>query len=423
MAKRNAGNDLNSDNWDAEEEPEDAGRFKKASEDEIKNRVIKTARRRNIGGSSGNNEISTKAIFGSFTGFKTADPAKVTETAKASPFSFLSNINATSKPVETSKQEQNTISLTTNNSTPTNNGKSDNSNDKNAVYLSKLKGLNQAFLQWITKHVTENPICILTPTLRDYDDHLKKIQDESKSTTPSPAFTNNSAPLFSSTPASNAFKLDGKPFETTKTSSQAATPAMSTFSFSSNIAKQPEKTDGPKLSGIFSIDTANNPTSFFGNSKPFSFGNVAAPPPSDKPPNGNNPDGENEDDEDQPPKVEFTPSAEEGSVFSKKCKIFIKKDATFTDRGVATLHIKIIEEKKKIQVLARANTPLGTVLLNVLLTPSFPLQKMKKNNILLICLPTPDAQPPPTSVLIRLQSEDIVDEVLSEIKKLIPSNE
>lgn len=416
MAKRNAGKELNSDNWDAEDEPEDAGRFKKASEEELKNRVIKTARRRNIGGTTTNNEISTKAIFGSFSGFKTANPSTVTD-SNSSPFSFLSNITAT-KPAET-KHDQNMIK-TNSISTPTTNNEA--SDDKNSIYLSKLKGLNQAFLQWITKHVTENPICILSPTLKDYDDHLKQIQDELKSSTPS-AVINNTTPLFSSTPASTTFNIDAKPFEPANSSPlQKLTPTMPAYSFSSNISKLPEKSDAPKLSGIFSIDSSNNPSSIFGNSKPFTFGNVAAPPPAEKQ-NGGNPDGENDNDDDQPPKIDYVPPTEEGSVFSKKCKIFIKKDTAFTDRGVATLHIKIVEDKKKIQVMARANTPLGTVLLNVLLTPSFPLQKMKKNNILMICLPTPDAQPPPTSVLIRLQSEDIVDEVLNEIKKLIPNDE
>lgn len=50
--KRNATTDLNHDNWDQEDEQEDAGSFKKASEDVLKQRVIKVARRRNIGSSN-----------------------------------------------------------------------------------------------------------------------------------------------------------------------------------------------------------------------------------------------------------------------------------------------------------------------------------------------------------------------------------
>ncbi|KAG5876185.1 hypothetical protein JTB14_032393 [Gonioctena quinquepunctata] len=44
--KRRATSDLNHDNWNHEEEPEDSGTFQRASERELKKRVIKTARRR-----------------------------------------------------------------------------------------------------------------------------------------------------------------------------------------------------------------------------------------------------------------------------------------------------------------------------------------------------------------------------------------
>ena len=36
MAKRGAGTELNHDNWDQEEESEEAGEFKKASDDQMK---------------------------------------------------------------------------------------------------------------------------------------------------------------------------------------------------------------------------------------------------------------------------------------------------------------------------------------------------------------------------------------------------
>lgn len=49
--KRGATTDLNHDNWDQEDEQEEAGSFMKASEDILKQRVIKIARRRNIGSS------------------------------------------------------------------------------------------------------------------------------------------------------------------------------------------------------------------------------------------------------------------------------------------------------------------------------------------------------------------------------------
>ena len=47
MAKRTAASELNHDNWNKEEEPEDAGTFSRATEDALKKRVIKVAKRRN----------------------------------------------------------------------------------------------------------------------------------------------------------------------------------------------------------------------------------------------------------------------------------------------------------------------------------------------------------------------------------------
>lgn len=46
MAKRNANTDLNHDNWDQEDESEEAGTFATASQDVLKDRVIKKAKRR-----------------------------------------------------------------------------------------------------------------------------------------------------------------------------------------------------------------------------------------------------------------------------------------------------------------------------------------------------------------------------------------
>ena len=45
-AKRNASSDLNADNWNQDDEPEDPGTFKKASDETLSKRVIKTAKRR-----------------------------------------------------------------------------------------------------------------------------------------------------------------------------------------------------------------------------------------------------------------------------------------------------------------------------------------------------------------------------------------
>ncbi|ODN03663.1 Nuclear pore complex protein Nup50 [Orchesella cincta] len=54
--KRRPGTDLNHENWDQEEEPEEKGEFKKATEDQLKERKILTAKRKqkSDGGNSNN---------------------------------------------------------------------------------------------------------------------------------------------------------------------------------------------------------------------------------------------------------------------------------------------------------------------------------------------------------------------------------
>lgn len=67
--KRNAQYDLNQDNWDQDEEPEEKGAFKTASQDELNNRVIKKARRK-MNTSVMEGETPKLGAFSSFTGKK-----------------------------------------------------------------------------------------------------------------------------------------------------------------------------------------------------------------------------------------------------------------------------------------------------------------------------------------------------------------
>ena len=46
--KRGATSDLNHDNWDQEEEREEAGAWKEAAKDVLKERVIRKAKRRGV---------------------------------------------------------------------------------------------------------------------------------------------------------------------------------------------------------------------------------------------------------------------------------------------------------------------------------------------------------------------------------------
>jgi nuclear pore complex protein Nup50 len=52
---------------------------------------------------------------------------------------------------------------------------------------------------------------------------------------------------------------------------------------------------------------------------------------------------------------------------SFRCKLFYKKGAEFADKGLGMLHLKPVESTNKTQLLVRAETSLGNILLNVML--------------------------------------------------------
>merc|ERR1712241_435388 len=105
-------------------------------------------------------------------------------------------------------------------------------------------------------------------------------------------------------------------------------------------------------------------------------------------------------------------------LFSKKCKLFYKKEDSYTERGLGNIHLKLTEEKK-VQVVVRAGTSLGNILLNVLVTEGTHIEKQGKNNIMVICVPNPPidpkAEPQPTPFLIRVKTSEEADELKEKL--------
>merc|ERR1712203_7205 len=95
-----------------------------------------------------------------------------------------------------------------------------------------------------------------------------------------------------------------------------------------------------------------------------------------------------DEDEDAPPVVEVKQVTEDDAKYSKKCKLFFKKDGSYVEKGVGMLYIKPVEGEKH-QLLIRANTNLGNVLLNILLSSQIPTTRVGKNNVMLVCVPNP----------------------------------
>lgn len=454
-AKRSAVSELNHDNWNEDEEGEEAGEFKKASEDELQRRVRKVARRSRTSDSGG---AAVSNPFSGFGGFKTSTATlSPTPATNSSPFSFLAKIPSAVS------------------STPKTNGTSEKPASQ-VEYLSKIKALNIAVADWIKKSVDENPLCILTPIFTDYakymqefEDHQKKRQDEenagAKPTEPekktetsgSFAFGKPSVPTSPSVSSSNSassnsvfnnFKFGseqqkapavspsfGKPPATENKGITFGTSENKGISFgldkgisafisdnkgisfgseskgitfgASSVSSQPST-----MSSTFSLGLQQSAPSFgtlTSTSTPFSFGTLVPLAATTAPATE---DAENE----EPPKNDFVPVVEDDSLYSKRCKVFVKGASDYSDRGVGTLYIKKVDESKT-QMIVRADTNLGNIIFNIMLVDGLPVSRMGKNNVMIVCIPTPDAKPPPTSVLLRVKTGEEADELLAKINQ------
>lgn len=98
----------------------------------------------------------------------------------------------------------------------------------------------------------------------------------------------------------------------------------------------------------------------------------------------------------------------------------MQKDKQYSERGVGTLFIKEAKDNKGNvihQALIRADTSLGNIIFNIRITSDIPIKRVGKNNVMLVCLPTPDSKPPPIPVLLRVKTEEDADKLLEEINK------
>lgn len=307
---------------------------------------------------------------------------------------------------------------------------------KNDEYYTNLKSLNISVSEWIKSHVDKNPYCLLTPIFDDYINHLKeleKLKHNTKSDDVDPPKQKN---IFAS---ENKIEISKNSDDTIKSSfdsnknspslmftKPASTLPTSTFSVPPNSEsskmKSPSNMFGQGFSStpiskapMFSFgqkpDVVTSTPFSFGTGKPFTFGNLTSKPADSAPP----PQAEEENEEDEPPTVTFTPVVEEDNVFSKRCKVFVKKDNNFGERGVGTLYLKPIKDSEKYQLVVRADTCLGNLLVNIILT-DVPMQRMGKNNVMLMCIPTTDMTAP-VPTLLRVKSAEEADELLETLNK------
>lgn len=99
-----------------------------------------------------------------------------------------------------------------------------------------------------------------------------------------------------------------------------------------------------------------------------------------------------------------------------RCKVFFKQDNAYSDRGIGNLFLKPVDGGKT-QLIVRADTSLGNVLLNFIVGSSLPIQRIGTNNVAVVCIPTPDTKPPPVTVLLRVKTSDDADELFKTLEK------
>ncbi|XP_041111328.1 nuclear pore complex protein Nup50-like isoform X2 [Polyodon spathula] len=473
MAKRVADKELTDRNWDQEEESEEAGIFSVASEDVMKNRPIKKAKRRNLGtetdsggtfkgfkgfslcgagcgGAGGStvgfgngslfkplpslaNGTSGLSSTPSFTGFNAAFETKTTSGSLT--FNGPASIQLQKSDVST---ESNGVSQSSSASSST-----QNKSHSSLEYNRQLASLNCSLRDWVTKHVNVNPLCDLSPIFSDYKKHLASIEKKhggssdsgSESDASSRQSESFSLPTLSSSnlqqgaaTALFTFSTDQKESTTSEKragSAASAAPATNvTFSFgkkvdSSVLGSQP--TTSTAATPTFSFSSQGTSSLFGSQGKPpasFSFG-LSAPQTTGG--NGNTPtERGNEEETEEPPKPVVNEVKEDDAFYSTKCKLFYKKDNEFKEKGVGTLHLKQVAEQKT-QLLVRADTNLGNILLNILVQSSMPCTRMGKNNVMVVCVPNPpvDEKSPTTPVpmLIRVKTAQDADELHKIIKE------
>lgn len=442
MAKRVADKELTDRNWDQEEETEDAGTFSVASQDVLKNREIKKAKRRNLG--------SESEVSGAFKGFKglftptAASFGGFGSESAAKPIQGLTNGSRTTslfttKPAGESKQPFGSLftngptssatdgmssTAKTNGENPSTTSSSvPNKSVGSSDYNKQLTSLNCSVRDWIVKHVNANPMCDLTPIFKDYEKHLATIEQKHGASTDSGSESDGSK---------------GTPTIPSFVSPKAETKPTFTFSCKENKSEQPAQSSTEKKSqpaSLFSFGQKTDTSSFgsfnSGAAAGFSFtagaaglfgkdtnkssiGTSSFSVPSVSSNKSEDSGGGADEEVEEPPKVVIQEVKEDDAFYSKKCKLFYKKDNEFKEKGVGTLHLKTLADQKT-QLLIRADTNLGNILLNILVQPSMPCSRMGKNNVMIVCVPNPpvDEKNPtvPATMLVRVKSTEDAEEL------------
>ncbi len=102
----------------------------------------------------------------------------------------------------------------------------------------------------------------------------------------------------------------------------------------------------------------------------------------------------------------------------RRCKLYYIKDKEFKEKGLGILHIKKVDEKA--QLLVRADTNLGNILLNIHVNEQISFTQTK-NNVRFVCVPNPaipGLDGGPVTMLVRVKNPDMAEELLQKLKEV-----
>ncbi|MEJ1279726.1 hypothetical protein NN561_010661 [Cricetulus griseus] len=400
MAKKNAKKEVTGRNW--HQDTEEEGTFSLASQDVLRNRTIKRAKRRHTrlqsdsGGTSkgikGLAVTSGEGESGNSPGEKPREgisTRKNTARAAAEPKAALGSVTANGPTFLDHEQI----------SDPQTNGYSQHATYlglsfsqayAGSVYHRQLTGLNCSVRDWIVKHVNSNPFCDLTPVFKQYEKYLVAIEKQLHSSYGCLSEREPNRGLLGAQPPSLvvATQLQPEAVLSEKTESIAekkAEPPEGATITSCNFVKN---TESPFLGSLSSgpINGVSSPTR---SSSLTGKGTTPKKPASAKtlesPANGGSDECKGKRDETS--KAVLVEGKEEGIFYSKKCRLFYKKDNEFKEKGGGILRLKATANQKT-RLLVQ-DTKLGNILLNVLVPPNMPCTRMGRNNVLIVCVPDP----------------------------------
>ncbi|CAG0883213.1 unnamed protein product [Cyprideis torosa] len=222
------------------------------------------------------------------------------------------------------------------------------------------------------------------------------------SAAPTPGFSFK--PLPPATGATTPFSFGAK--------SDAPTPG--TFVFGRSTTTSSTTGLGQPLPFTFG-NSASTATGSGGGVKPFSFGATPVAPAT-----AQTEDAQDEE-SDEPPKVEVKEVKEPEAFFSRRCKLFYRAEDSYKDKGVGTLHLKTLESGKT-QLLVRADTNLGNILLNVCIDGVS--ATTKTNGVIFSCIPHPPLDPSgkriphdkPVIFLVKVRTAEMAEDLCKHMR-------